>query len=158
MTAHKERIVTRRLDFAPHFHQTDMMGMVHNAVYFHWFEEGRLQIMNSLLSFEEALELRVVTPVVENHCVYKKPARFGDHLTLLTSHRIVPAYEGRLHFDHVLTNRTTKAELATGHTVITLVDLSTEQLIKEWNKDLWERYQALDQVVGADAPAGKPRR
>jgi acyl-CoA thioester hydrolase len=145
MKTEKARTITRRLDLTPRFHQTDMMGVVHNAEYFLWFEEGRLQIMTCVIAVTEALKLGVITPVVENHCVYKTPARFGDKLTLVTTHNLLPAYEGRLRFDHHLVNRTTKVEIASGHTVITLVDATNMQLIKEWSTELWARYQALGQ-------------
>jgi acyl-CoA thioester hydrolase len=143
MKTEKARTITRRLEITPRFHQTDMMGVVHNAEYFLWFEEGRLQVMSDVIPVTEALELGVITPVVENHCVYKTPARFGNQLTLVTTHNVLPAYEGRLRFDHHLVDKATKSEIASGYTVITLVDAKNMRLIKEWIPELWSRYQAL---------------
>jgi acyl-CoA thioester hydrolase len=148
-------IITSRLDIVPRFHQTDMMGVIHNAEYLLWFEEGRLQIMTSILSIDEALKMGVVTPVVENHCVYKTPARFGDQLRLFTSHTVLTAYEGRLRFEHELVNNATKAQIAIGHTVVTLVDATKLQLIKEWSPDLWARYQQLGRKQDSDGTAGR---
>ena len=120
-----------------------MMGVIHNVEYFHWFEEGRLQIMLEVLPMDEAVALGIAMPVVENHCNYKVPARFGDRLTLYTTHRVSPAYEGRLRFEHMLVRDGTRVEIACGYSVTTIVDMSTMRLIKEWKGELWDRYQAL---------------
>lgn len=141
--ADRPRLIKRKLEIRPQFHQTDMMGVIHNVEYFHWFEEGRLQIMLDVLPIAEAMSLGIAMPVVENYCCYRAPARFGDVLTLYTTHRIAPRYEGHLRFEHSLVNDKNKTEIACGHAVATLIDLETMQLIKEWSPDLWERYQAL---------------
>jgi acyl-CoA thioester hydrolase len=137
------RLIKRKMDIRPRFHQVDMMGVVHNVEYFHWFEEGRLEIMLEVLPMAEALDLGVGMPVVENYCCYKTPARFGDVLTLYTTHRVSARYEGHLRFEHSLVNRRNKAELASGYATMTLVDMSSMQLVKQWSEGLWERYQSL---------------
>lgn len=48
------RRITRRLAVAPEFRDIDIMGVVHNCVYFEWFERGRLSIMNEVLSLDDA--------------------------------------------------------------------------------------------------------
>ena len=137
------RLLKRRLPIRPRFHETDMMGVIHNAIYFHWFEEGWMQFMLDVLPMEEAQRLGVAMPVVENACVYAKPVRFGDPLLLFTMHEVHAAYEGRLVFHHSLVHEKHKTEMASGRTVTTLVDLRTGQLVKEWPADVWRRYQAL---------------
>lgn len=37
---------------SPEFRDIDLMGVVHNCVYFEWFERGRLSIMNEALNFD----------------------------------------------------------------------------------------------------------
>ena len=49
-----------------------MMGMVHNVQYFYWFEQGRMQILEELMSLDASMKLGVVMPVVENQCLYQK--------------------------------------------------------------------------------------
>ena len=71
------------------------MSVVHNVQYFYWFEQGRLQIMEELLSLEASLKLGVAMPVVENQCSYQRPVRYGDPLVLLTEHQRPSAWEGR---------------------------------------------------------------
>jgi acyl-CoA thioester hydrolase len=135
--------IKRKIQITPSFHQTDMMGVVHNAQYFLWFEEGRLAIMQELLTVEEAMNLGFITPVVENHCVYKRFVKFGDPLVLTTTHDVRATYEGRLEFHHSLVHRTTKVEMASGRTVVTIIDRATGRLIKEWPDDLRQKYISL---------------
>ena len=120
-----------------------MMGVIHNSVYFHWFERGRLQIMEEVLPFNLALTLGVVTPVVENMCHYRRPVRFGDALLLYTTHEIQASYEGKLVFNHYLVQERQKTATAHGHTVLTFVDAATYRLIRDWPEDVWRRYQQL---------------
>jgi acyl-CoA thioester hydrolase len=137
------RLLKRKLAIQPAFHQTDMMGVIHNAVYFLWFEEGRLQVMLEVLPIDEAMRLGVTMPVVENVCQYRKPVRFGYPLVLYTTHQIQPVYEGRLVFSHYLIHEKQKTAMACGRTVTTLVDARTQRLIKEWPAEIWQRYQGL---------------
>jgi acyl-CoA thioester hydrolase len=135
--------VKRKLSLTPAFHQTDMMGVIHNSVYFLWFEEGRMQVLQEILPIEEAIRLGAAMPVVENICRYRKPVRFGMRLQLYTTHRVEPVYQGRLVFKHFLLHDKLRTEMAWGESVVTLVDHSTNQLIKTWPESVWERYQAL---------------
>lgn len=144
--------IRRRLHLTPAFHQVDMMGVVHNVQYFYWFEQGRLQIMEELLSLDASLKLGIVMPVVENQCLYRKPVRYGDQLVLLTEHHCLSAWEGRLVFSHSLVHRKLKTEMSCGRTTTTLVEIATGRLVKEWPENLWRRYQAL-----ADEDRGSPR-
>jgi acyl-CoA thioester hydrolase len=139
----KGRLIKRKLLLTPAFHQTDMMGVIHNSVYFLWFEEGRMQVLLEILPLEEAIRLGAAIPVVENHCHYRKPVKFGMSLQLYTVHCVEPAYQGRLVFRHYLLHEKLRTEMAWGESVVTLVDHRTNQLIKTWPESVWQRYQAL---------------
>ena len=152
--AGRSRAIRRRLQITPAFHQVDMMGVVHNVQYFYWFEQGRLQIMEELMSLSASVKLGVAMPVVENQCLYRKPVRYGDPLVLLTEHHCLPNWEGRLVFSHSLVHRKLKTEMACGRTTTTLIDTAAGRLVKEWPEDLWQRYQAL--ADGARFLDGRP--
>jgi acyl-CoA thioesterase FadM len=139
----KPRLITRKLSLTTAFHQTDMMGVIHNSVHFLWFEEGRMQILLDILPIEEAIRLGAAMPVVENLCRYRKPVTFGMPLQLYTTHRVEPVYQGRLVFKHYLLHAKLRTEMAWGESVVTLVNHRTNQLIKTWPESVWERYQAL---------------
>jgi acyl-CoA thioester hydrolase len=137
------RLIKRRLSIQPAFHQTDLMGVIHNSVHLLWFEDGRLQILFEILPLAEAMELGIALPVVENTCQYHAPVRFGDPLLLFTTHRIQPVYDGRLVFAHSLVHEKQKIEMASGMSAVTLIHHRTGQLVKDWPGAAWERYQAL---------------
>ena len=143
MAPSRGRWIKRKLAIRPAFHQTDLMGVIHNSVHFLWFEEGRLQILFDVLPLDEALSLGVAMPVVENVCHYHRPVKFGDPLLLCTTHAVQPAYEGRLVFEHSLVHEKQKIEMAGGRSAVTLVDQRTGQLVKQWPEHVWRRYQAL---------------
>jgi acyl-CoA thioester hydrolase len=139
----RTRLIRRKLLVSPRFHQIDMMGVVHNAQFFFWFEEGRLQIAAEILSMQEADRRGIAMPVVENSCRYRGSVRLGDRLALFTSHRLQETYAGRLEFSHSLVDIVTKTEVASGISVTALVDLGTGRMIRRWPEDLWERYRRL---------------
>jgi acyl-CoA thioester hydrolase len=139
----KGRLIKRRLPVQPAFHETDMMGVVHNSNYFLWFERGRLEIMLEVLPVEEAMKLGVFMPVVENICHYRKPVKFGMPLLLYTTHNLQATYEGRLVFSHYLIQEKQRTAMAFGQTTMTMVDAQTNKLIKEWPAEIWQRYQML---------------
>jgi acyl-CoA thioester hydrolase len=137
------RLIKRRLSIEPLFHQTDIMGVIHNSVYFLWFEQGRLQILLEVLPLEEALKSGLAMPVIHNTCHYRKAVKFGCPLTLFTTHCVQPVYTGRLVFNHYLMHATQKAAMAFGRSIATLFDVRGQKLLKEWPEAAWQRYQQL---------------
>lgn len=143
-TLRRGRLITRKLIIEPEFHQVDMMGLVHNAAYFHWFEKGRLSILWAIIPLDEAIKLGLGLPVVRHVCDYRKAARYGDRLVLTTTHELLPRYEGRLLFRHSLMHETNKSEIAEAETALTIIDMKTGQLVREFPPGIWERYQSLE--------------
>ncbi len=137
------RRIVRKLLIEPEFHQIDIMGVVHNAAYFYWFEKGRLEILWNILPFEEAVRFRLGLPVVRHVCNYRKAAKFGDRLILTTTHELLSRYEGRIVFQHSLMHETNKAEIAEAETTLTIMDMQDGHLVREFPVTVWERYQAL---------------
>jgi acyl-CoA thioester hydrolase len=137
------RLIKRKLAILPAFHQTDMMGVIHNSQYFLWFEQGRLEIMLEVLPMEEAMNLGIATPVVQNTCHYRKWVKFGMPLVLYTTHHIQAVFEGRLVFNHYLMHAKQKTAMAWGQSVLAVVDWRTQKLVKEWPEKVWQRYQQL---------------
>ncbi len=142
-TPRRSRLIVRKLTIEPEFHEVDMMGLVHNVAYFYWFERGRLLILWDIMPLDEAIRLNVGMPVVRHVCDYKNAARYGDRLVLTTTHERLPNYEGRLIFRHSLMHETRKTEIAVAETTLTVMNMQTGQLIREFPADVWQRYQAL---------------
>ncbi len=140
---HRGRRIVRKLLIEPEFHQVDIMGVVHNGAYFYWFEKGRLAILWSILPFEESVRLHLGLPVVRHVCNYRNAAHFGDRLVLTTTHELLEHYEGRLVFHHSLMHETRKIEIAEAETTLTIMDMQTGQLVREFPPEVWERYRSL---------------
>jgi YbgC/YbaW family acyl-CoA thioester hydrolase len=137
------RRVRRKLTIKPLFHQIDMLGVVHNAVYFLWFDEGRMAFALDILPLTEAFRLGVALVVVENQCSYLAPVHFGDELVLSTEHVVAPAYGSRFEFNHSLVNLRSRREVATGTSAMAAVDAKTRQVLREVPAPIWERYTQL---------------
>ena len=131
------------IEIEPRFDEVDMLGVVHNAVYFKWFEMGRLAILQRILPVQEALDMGVYLPVVKNTCEYKRPARYGDDLVLVTDMEWSGRYRGRIPFSHELTNARTRELVAVGETVVTVFDARHSKLVKDLPEDVLERIASL---------------
>ena len=137
------RRVRRKLVIKPFFHQIDMLGVVHNAVYFLWFDEGRMAFALDILPLAEAFRLGLALVVVENQCTYLSPVRFGDELILCTEHLVASSYGSRFEFSHSLVNTRSHLEVASGTSAMAAIDVQTRQVLRDLPPLLWERYRQL---------------
>src|SRR5699024_3161853 len=65
--------------------ETDRMGVVYHANYLIWFEIGRTKLIEQLgLQYAEMEKDNIISPVIDVKVQYKKPARYGDTVTILT--------------------------------------------------------------------------
>jgi acyl-CoA thioester hydrolase len=138
------RVITRRAQVVVEFHHVDMMHVVHNAHYLRWFELGRLAVLEDVFPMAWAVEHRIATPVVVNHCEYLQPAAYGDELVVTTRHKILERWEGRFHFEHAISRLRSKRDLATGWSAVTVLDMAGGKLVKEIPPEIWARYLALE--------------
>lgn len=66
--------------------ETDMMGVVHHAVYPVWFEVGRTDLMRELgLPYHEVEARGYYLMLSGLNVEYRRAARYGDALTLTTT-------------------------------------------------------------------------
>ena len=138
------RIITRRAEVRVEFRHVDMMQVVHNSHYIAWFEIGRLAVLEEVFPMSWAVEHRIATPVVVNHCEYLWPATYGDALVVITRHKLLDRWEGRFLFDHAISHLDTKRELAVGTSAVTVVDMAAQKPVKEIPPEIWARYAALE--------------
>lgn len=69
----------------PRYAETDKMGIIHHSVYTIWFEQGRIDWCEKMdFPFHKIEELGIMLPVLSINLEYKKPAKFGECLTLFT--------------------------------------------------------------------------
>lgn len=70
-----------RLSIEVQFHDLDAFGHVNNAIYFRYFEMGRIHYISGLLGRPLRLD-DVPIVLVEAACRYRSPALLGDLLSL----------------------------------------------------------------------------
>ena len=68
------------------FVETDMMGVVHHANYFQWFEVGRVEYLRQAgVYLLDLIGDGILFPITEVHCKYKASARFDDYVLIETT-------------------------------------------------------------------------
>ncbi|MFQ5905824.1 MAG: acyl-CoA thioesterase [bacterium] len=65
---------------------TDQMGVVYYSKYLEYFEVGRTELLRELgVPYRHLESAGIHLPVVECACRYRRPARYDDVLTIVTS-------------------------------------------------------------------------
>lgn len=65
--------------------ETDQMGVVYHANYLIWMELGRTQLIKDLgFNYAEMEKQGVISPVTDIFTSYKKPAKYGETVTIKT--------------------------------------------------------------------------
>jgi len=68
------------------FAETDMMGVVHHANYFRWFEVGRVEYLRQAgIYLLELMAQGIVFPITDVSCQYKASAQFDDTISIETT-------------------------------------------------------------------------
>ena len=66
-----------------HYHEVDKMGVVHHSNYVKWMEEARIETVAAMgVSFKEAEESGILSPIVNVNVDYKRPVAFGDEVEI----------------------------------------------------------------------------
>ncbi len=67
------------------YYETDQMGIVHHSNYIRWFEEARVELMDTKgLPYQYMEKQGIMIPVLEVNCKYKHPCKFGEQLVIQT--------------------------------------------------------------------------
>lgn len=95
--------------------ETDAMGWVYYACYYHYFEVARSELIRGLWKSYRKIEdedgLRL--PVIESGCKYISGARYEDEIDIATALHMRGA---RLHFDYTVSQALSGELVATGFT------------------------------------------
>ena len=74
------------------YHHTDQMGIVHHSNYIRYFECGRTDMLKKLgLPIERIEEAGVMLPIVSVECRYRRPAKMGDRIRIVSMVDRVPS-------------------------------------------------------------------
>ena len=131
--AHLTRIGVR-------YHESDQMGVVHHAVYVHYFEVGRTEMMRAHgLDYAEIERSGVCLAVVDAALTFHAPARFGDQVVVET--RLTGVERVRLRFEYRVVLEGGDRLLCTGST--TLACLGTDLRPRRLPQELRRRMQEV---------------
>ncbi len=137
------RRVVRKLEICPKFRDFDMMGIVHNSVYLDWFERGRFQIMDDIITLEQSQQFEIAAAVRETKCVYERAIRNRNKLLLITRHQIDEPYTGKLLFTHELIDAETKIAHAFCECLCVLINPKTGELTRTPPEELRKKYLSI---------------
>ncbi len=123
---------------------TDAGGVVYNANFLRYFEQGRTELMRAhVCSYKKIEELGLILPVTEAHARYKAPAFYDDLLSIETSINELTSYTCR--FNYRVTredqNRPRPTLLVKGYTVHAAV--TREGKLTRLPEDIQVRLQSL---------------
>jgi len=103
-------------------YEIDWQGIVHNAIYLHYFETGRINYLQSLgINVDiNAIQHDTRVVVARNEIDYRSPARFGDALTVFT--RIAELGKTSFTFEGLIEEERTRRVVAENRSVHVWLD------------------------------------
>lgn len=116
--------------------ETDCMGVMYYAEYFHLFERARSEFIRSRgYSYSEVEKKGVILPVREAQCRYRKPARYDDLVWIRAG--ISELKRASLRFIYEILDEAKIDILATGMTQHAVVNEALKPCaIPEWFREL----------------------
>ena len=73
------------LELDVRYYETDQMGIVHHSNYIRYFECGRSAMMAEIgLPIEMIEQAGIMLPIVAVECRYKRPAKMGDRIRVVS--------------------------------------------------------------------------
>ena len=77
-------------DIKIRYAETDAMGFVHHGNYYTYFEAARIEVFEALgYPYQEMEKQGILIPVIASQAEYKKPAFFGDVITIKSTRYLV---------------------------------------------------------------------
>ncbi len=97
------------------FVETDMMGVVHHANYFRWFEMGRVEFLRQAgILLLDLMADGIVFPITEVSCQYRASARFDDYILIETIPKVLS--KAKMEFTYRVIRERDGILLAEGYT------------------------------------------
>lgn len=97
------------------FAETDMMGVVHHANYFRWFEMGRVEFLKQAgVYLLELMDDGILFPITDVSCQYRASARFDDAIMIETT--MAELNKVKMVFTYRIIREADGVVLATGRT------------------------------------------
>lgn len=107
------------------FVETDMMGVVHHAKYFSWFEMGRVEYLRQAnIYLLELMEQGILFPIKDVSCQYIASAKFDDDIIIETT--MADLSRAKMIFNYRVLREKDNTLLATGKTQNVFTDQNSK--------------------------------
>jgi acyl-CoA thioester hydrolase len=117
-------MIQHTTDIRVRYAETDQMHAVYYARFFEYFEQARSDLLRAIgLPYPRIEEMGLILPVVEAHAVYKRAARYDDHLRVIVRFRDKPI--ARIRLDYEVFRSGESEPIAEGYTIHTFVNAQT---------------------------------
>jgi acyl-CoA thioester hydrolase len=118
------------------FHDVDITQRVWHGHYYKYLELARSALFRACnLEDEDLVPKRFRLYVIETHCRYVYPLRYGDRMSVSAWFRDI---EHRIAIDYEVTNQSRGRRAARAHTLIATVDLE-DRVLLETPREILER-------------------
>jgi len=108
--------------------ETDQMGVVYYGNYAQYLEQGRTEWLRELgFSYKWMEENKIQLPVTELHIKYRRPARYDDEITVITTLQKIPTV--KIEFFYEIFNAE-NVLLVTASTTLVFIDMETQKIRK----------------------------
>ena len=129
------------------FHEVDLLGVCNNAVYFNYFEDGRLRYVRDLknkYNLTEFLEGESFFIMVHNNCDYHDSAHLDEELYVFT--RISFVKNSSFGFEHLVQNIESQKIIASGGGVVVHINKTTKEPVA-LPQEFYDAVQSFEKDV-----------
>lgn len=120
--------MTSELELDVRYYETDQMGIVHHSNYIRYFECGRSDMMQKAgLPIEKIEEAGIMLPIVSVECKYRRPAKMGDRLRVVSMVKDLPTAKMVI-FSEVYNQN--NELLCTGTVTLGFIDAATRRPVR----------------------------
>lgn len=121
-------MMTSELELDVRYYETDQMGIVHHSNYIRYFECGRSDMMQKAgLPIEKIEEAGIMLPIVSVECKYRRPAKMGDRLRVVSMVKDLPTAKMVI-FSEVYNQN--NELLCTGTVTLGFIDAATRKPVR----------------------------
>lgn len=121
-------MMTSELELDVRYYETDQMGIVHHSNYIRYFECGRSDMMQKAgLPIEKIEEAGIMLPIVSVECKYRRPAKMGDRLRVVSMVKDLPTAKMVI-FSQVYNQN--NELLCTGTVTLGFIDAATRRPVR----------------------------
>lgn len=131
------------------FHDVDTMNIVWHGHYIKYFEIARCKLLDLFgYNYNDMLESGYAWPVIDSHVRYIHGIEFQQKIRVRAT---LKEWENRLKIDYLIFDAKTGKRMTKGYTTQVAVNMQTRELCLQSPKILFDRLNAWDLFVDAEA-------